>query len=60
MTKLKALVKQLESTKVKQQVFRFARLVAVGVVTAYITHSAIDTASVTALVETAFRQVFEA
>lgn len=58
MTKLKALVARFEKTKTAEQLFRVGRIVAVGVASAYVTHSAIDSVSITALVEAAFRQVF--
>jgi hypothetical protein len=57
-SKLKALVKKVEASKTGAQVFRVVRITAVGIVTAVLSHNAVTAASVTALVEAAFRQVF--
>lgn len=51
-------IERFEHTKTGAQVFRFARLFVVGVATAYLTHSAVDAASVVAIAEVAFRQVW--
>lgn len=58
MSKITDTVANFEKSKVGQQVFRFVRLVVVGVAAAYISHSALDTTTVVAIAEVAFRQVF--
>lgn len=51
-------VNHLERTKLGAQLFRVARLTAVGLVTAYVSHSAVDSTAAVAIAEAAFRQVF--
>lgn len=57
---VKAAVLRFEKSKLGQQVFRFVRLVGVGVASWYATHSSLDSAAVVAIVEVAFRAVFNA
>jgi hypothetical protein len=59
MTVRKAVAKA-EATAVKAQVFRFLRLVVLGVAAAYVSGQPLTVVAVVAVAEVAFRQAFPA